>query len=167
MERCESDRDSPSAITHNIWHFWNWSVCILGVVIWLKIQRNASCLRCNMFSLYSIANGVFLCSLDLAEGKTDIFVTSFIVWMWTTCIKTRMLLNITHNESEFLNKSLLRGVSVQGNLYLLWTENNLKSADFVMSEYEILLDHTLKVKAYIWNRKGFFLLNIVSQHVCF
>lgn len=48
-----------------------------------------------------------------------------------------------------------------GNLYLLCTENDLKSGDFVMTEYGILLDRTLRVKA----RKGIFLLNIVLQHV--
>lgn len=150
MERCESDRDSPSAITHNIWHFWNWSVCILGIVIWLKIQRNASCLRCNMFSLYSIANGAFLCSLDLAEGKTDILYCLDVNHMHT---KNSMLLNITHNKSEFLNKNLLRG----GNLYLFWIENDLKPGDCVMTELEMLLDHTLKVKTHICNQKGDFL----------
>lgn len=40
--------------------------------------------------------------------------------------------------------------------------NDLKSGDFVITEYGNFLDYTLKVKAQIWKRKGIF-LNKVKQ----
>lgn len=54
-------------------------------------------------------------------------------------------------------------MSLQGKLYLLCTENDLKLGDFVITYYEILLDRTLK-GTYL-DSKGDFLLNKVLQHV--